>query len=409
MSLTVGFFLCLAALLSLAFLYVMALCWRNMHLWLPAYYGWKKSKLTNPGPERKFPVSIPQPEAEETIDVFLAIGDHYEPQRGNAPTDVALKLVERWQEEYPRLFESFADHEGRPPQHTFFFPQDEYQPEYLDALKPLCEAGFGDVDVHLHHRNDTADQLAEKLEVFRDALFHRHGFLRRDPKTHDIVYGFIHGNWALCNSLPNGDWCGVDQELTVLKQTGCYADFTLPSAPAPAQIEIINSIYYAKDRPGERASHRYGVKAQVGYQPDLDELLMIQGPLLPDWKRPKWGVLPRIENGDVTGGRPGTIDRFESWLDANVTVAGQPNWKFIKLYTHGCTEANIETMLGQETVEFHAQLRDWFAARSNYRLHYVTCWEMAQLVHAAEQGQSWETVLKPKAATSSVPTEMQLS
>ena len=76
------------------------------------------------------------------------------------------------------MADHIRDDDGRPPQHTFFFPEDEYRPEYLDALKPLCEAGFGDVDVHLHHDNDTAASLEDKLAGFRDTLYHRHGLLQ---------------------------------------------------------------------------------------------------------------------------------------------------------------------------------------------------------------------------------------
>lgn len=345
---------------------------RNYDKWIASYY---------------FPTD-PQPclsMDDEPIDVYLAVCDHYEPQRGNAPKEVALSLVKRWVQEYPERFDQFRDVDGKPPQHTFFFPQDEYQPEYLDLLKRLCEAGFGDVDVHLHHRHDTAESLAEKLNSFRETLYNDHGLLRRDPTSGEIVYGFIHGNWALCNSRPDGDWCGVDQELTVLKETGCYADFTMPSAPSPTQTKTINSIYYAKDIPGQCKSHNTGIAAAVGRQAPEDTLLMVQGPLVPDWKRAKFGVIPRVENGDITGGRPATWSRFQLWQQANVHVKGAPNKRFIKLHTHGCKEGNIDTWLGPEMEEFHQKLAEEGNRNPNFRLHYVTAWQMAQEIHTIEK------------------------
>src|SRR5690606_38978244 len=102
---------------------------------------------------------------------------------------------------------------------------------------------------------DTAESLEQKLVEFRDALHQQHGLLRRNDRTGQIEYGFIHGNWALCNSRPDRLLCGVDQELTVLLKTGCYADFTMPSAPSNTQTRTINSIYYAQDRPGRCKSH----------------------------------------------------------------------------------------------------------------------------------------------------------
>ncbi len=330
---------------------------------------------------------------DEPVHVFIAICDHYEPEVGKPCKDVSVRRVDRWVEEYPRLFGEFRDENGRPPQHTFFFPQDEYAPEYLDRLAELCEAGYGDVDVHLHHDGDTAEGLREKLELFRETLYHRHGLLRRDPVTGEIVYGFIHGNWALCNSRLDGRWCGVDQELTVLQETGCYADFTMPSAPSDTQTATMNSIYYARDLPGERKSHDRGVRAAVGQSVPADQLLMVQGPLLFDWSNRKLGIMPRIENGDIHAGRPATWQRLQLWMKAGVHVPGKPNWKFVKLHTHGCKDGNIDTLLGPEMQAFHADLARHAAADSRFRYHYVSAWEMAQLVHQAETDAAAPTVV----------------
>ncbi len=316
-------------------------------------------------------------------DVFIAVCDHFEPECYGASRREAQARVARWVCEYPRLFGRFQDVDGRPPQHTFFFPQDEYRPEYLDELAALCAEGYGDVDIHLHHDRDTADGLRQKLAEFRDALHNRHGLLRTDPVTGRIVYGFIHGNWALCNSRPDGRWCGVDQELTVLLETGCYADFTLPSAPSPAQTRTINSIYYARDLPGRRKSHDQGALARAGFPAPPDHLLMVQGPLVLDWDQRKWGMIPRIENGDIHAGRPATWRRFQHWLRAGVHVAGRPDWRFVKLHTHGCKDGNIDTWLGPEMQRFHAELSQ-HAEQHRLRYHYVTAWEMAHLVHLAE-------------------------
>ncbi|RMG41558.1 MAG: hypothetical protein D6725_01260, partial [Planctomycetota bacterium] len=372
---------------------------RHMQYWLPAYLipsrtvrrhrravqrivrgVLKPSGRRVPG--KRTPASPPD---SESLHVFLAVCDHYEPQWGGADRSVALQRIDHWVAEYPGLFDRFRDCRERPPQHTFFFPQDEYRPEYLDRLRKLCDAGFGDVDVHLHHDGDTADGFREKLERFRDALADRHGLLRRDPLTGRIVYGFIHGNWALCNSRPDGRWCGVNEEIDVLLRTGCYADFTMPSAPSSTQTRTINSIYYARQRPGPK-SHDTGVPAAVGQPSPEDALLMIQGPLCLDWSSRKWGILPRTENGDIHAGFLPTLSRFRRWLDAAVHVWGRPDWVFVKLHTHGCKDGNRQAWLGERTQRFHRQLADLRARCPALRLYYVTAWEMACLVHQAEAG-----------------------
>lgn len=354
-----------------------------------AYAIW--SKIRQRGLDRWVPTYFVTPHRRpaidwdhDEIDVFLAICDHFEPEWGSPGRDEALDRVNRWLAAYPEQFKPFHDCTGRSPQHTFFFPQDQYRPEYLDRIAEMRRAGCGDVDVHLHHDNDTPEGLREKLEDFRRILHDRHGLLRRDPNTGEIVYGFIHGNWCLCNSRPDGRWCGVDHELPVLLETGCYADFTMPSAPSHTQIAKVNSIYYASDTPRGRGAHADGPLARVGQSPPPNSLLMIQGPLLFDASRRIGGVVPRIETGNLQANHPPTIDRFKLWLRANVTVEGRPNWRFVKLHTHGCKPSNLEMLLGEPMVRFHRDLGEFTRRHPNIRLHYVTAWEMACKIHEAE-------------------------
>ncbi|MEW4529041.1 hypothetical protein [Maioricimonas sp. JC845] len=347
---------------------------RNMQYWLGSYCIHRES--------------LPDIDAgDQATEVFIAICDHFEPECYGASHERAIERVSRWVSDYPKLFGDFRDSSGRPPQHTFFFPADEYHPEYLDMLAGLCDAGYGDVDIHLHHDNDTPENLRHTLEEFRDTLFYRHNLLRRDEQTGEIVYGFIHGNWALCNSRPDGRWCGVDQELSILKETGCYADFTMPSAPSDTQTSTINSIYYACDLPGQRKSHDSGIRARVGQTAPDDHLLMIQGPLQLDWKNRKLGLLPRIENADLHATAPPTHRRMQMWLRAGVHVAGRPDWRFVKLHTHGCKDGNLEMLLGPQMQQFHKELADAANRNKQFRYHYVTAWQMAQIVHRAERGE----------------------
>jgi hypothetical protein len=201
-----------------------------------------------------------------------------------------------------------------------------------------------------------------------------------------IKYAFIHGDWALDNSRSDSRMCGVNNELSILKETGCYADFTMPSAPSETQTRTVNSIYYATDDPNRPKSHDRGRAAAVG-QPAGGDLLCIQGPLGLDWQSRKWGILPRLENGSLHSVRPPTVDRFQLWLEAGVGVIGQPQWVFVKVYTHGALEEDTAVMLGPEIQRFHLEIGRRFNDGRRYRLHYVTAREMANLVYAAEAGE----------------------
>ena len=321
--------------------------------------------------------SIPNP-----THVFFCVADHFEPEWKGADPDLQRRRMDRWLAEYPRTVDGCCDSRGRPPQHTFFYPIECYCEEHLEKLATLVRSGYGDVEIHLHHDNDNADSLRERLLNSVNTLHSRHGLLSKDADGR-IQYGFIHGNWALDNSHPDGRWCGVNNELTVLRETGCYADFTMPAAPHPAQTRTINSIYYAIDDPARPKSHDTGIAAKLGANRPDDGLLMIQGPLLVKHSRP-WQK-PRIENGNVARSQPLSVSRIDDWLRAQVAVDGHERWQFIKLHTHGAQEQNADVWLSPLARTFHQRLRE-VADHRGFRYYYVTAREMAMLVSQAEHG-----------------------
>jgi hypothetical protein len=317
------------------------------------------------------------------VDILFAVTDHFEPLHGGASLDTGLRRVKAWLSGLPAMASPFLDADGRHPQHSFFYPIEQYRPELLDMVATLCGRGFGEVEVHLHHDVDTADRLRTNLEEFTETLHHHHNLLSRDSSGR-IRYGFIHGNWALDNSLPDGRWCGVEGELAVLRDTGCYADFTLPAAPSPAQTRTVNQVYYAAGgRPGPKA-HDRGMTVAVGRTASPGDLLLVQGPLAAHWGNTKWLSLPHLDNGSLHAGYPPTIDRFSNWLSCRIGVAGRPEWVFVKVYTHGGPERNAEMLLGPQMAAFHRNLLATYNDGERFRLHYVTAREMVNIVHAAE-------------------------
>jgi hypothetical protein len=315
--------------------------------------------------------------------------------------------VQDWVDRYRDAMAPFRDADGRAPQHTFFYPAEDADPKSLTPLTEACRTGLGEVEIHLHHRNDTAAGLAGKLTGFRDLLRREYGLLGTDA-TGRIRYGFIHGNWALCNSRPDGDWCGVNEELTVLSETGCYADFTFPSAPSPTQPRMVNALYLARDREGRSRSTDEGARCQVGIErgeePSAErrgpgvgrvnnqqrstgrDLLIIQGPLGINFRRRKWGFLPRLENGALTCVNPPTPERVDLWVRQGIHVIDRPEWIFVKVHTHGFEPGCRPLFTGGGLVEFHRDLQRRYNDGVKWRLHYVTARETANLVRAAMAG-----------------------
>ncbi|MDB5301420.1 MAG: hypothetical protein JWO87_3083 [Phycisphaerales bacterium] len=141
---------CVAVLIAL----VGALLWlairrRGMDQWIVPY-------VMSAGKRRKGQLGSP-------VHVLLCVADHYEPQHGKAPAEQSAARVASWVENYPRLFDRFRDSDGKPPRHSFFFPLDEYDRSHVDAIAELCRAGYGEVEVHLHHDRDTSEGLRQPI------------------------------------------------------------------------------------------------------------------------------------------------------------------------------------------------------------------------------------------------------
>jgi len=320
---------------------------------------------------------------------MFCIADHFEPAHGSPDLEVERARVRAWMKQLPRLAAPFRDADDRPPRHTFFFPAEQYRREHLDALALLCEAGLAEVEVHLHHDNDTSDGVRVTLLEFRNRLFHEHGLLTT-TSDHDVAYGFIHGNWALDNARPDGRFCGVNDEITILRETGCYADFTQPAAPDVSQTRTVNSLYYAVDDPARPRSHERGVEAHVGRRPRCPGLLLVQGPIALNWERRVLGIAPGLDVGAIDGspGYAPSLQRFRRWVDARIAVRGRPEWVFVKIHTHGAPERNAATLLGPGMAALHDAINREFNEGHRYRLHYVTAREVFNIVRAAEAGET---------------------
>lgn len=344
-----------------------------MLIWLPQYLRQSLSRKPVAG--------------NEPIHIMFCFVDHFEPQWLRPDYATEVKRVDNWFTGYRTLADRHKDADGRVPQHSFFYPEEEYREEHLAKLADLCANGYGEIEVHLHHENDTAENLRTTLQNFIHTLHDNHGAFAKDPHTGKLSWAFIHGNWALCNSLPGGVACGVDEELPILRELGCYCDMTLPSAPSPAQTSTINSIYYAEDKPGQPKSHDTGAPVSVGGCASGD-LMIVQGPLGLNFRKRKFGILPTIENGDIKLVSPPTPDRVDLWIKTGVHVAGKPNWIFVKIHTHGAQEGDMEACLGKPCDDMYDYLETRYNDGEHYVLHYVTARETYNIIKAAEAGKT---------------------
>jgi hypothetical protein len=326
------------------------------------------------------------------VHLIIAIADHFEPSivpDGSPGTYASLdeqeRRVEDWCRAYPKAVAAFRDAEGQPLRHTYFFPAEQYEKALVERLAEHCRAGWGEIEIHFHHGMDAPDTAAntrKTLTEFRDALV-RHGCLSSWNGDGRPRYGFVHGNWALANSA-GGRYCGVDEEMQILAETGCYADFTLPSAPDPAQTSKINSLYECALPLDGRAPHRRGRDLQRG-RPATIFPLIVQGPLAVRARRQGRWVGPRVENGELTSPSPPTLERLRAWERVAITVKGRPDWIYIKLHCHGMDPRDESAMRGPLMTKFLEELSRR-VSRQDHLIHFVTAREMVNIILASCDG-----------------------
>jgi hypothetical protein len=294
--------------------------------------------------------------------------------------DQALDRVRLWHAEWPGIAERCFDSEGRPARYSFFFPAEAYSPELIAPLAELCHLGVANIEVHLHHGGETETEFCDLVEAFVQALHQKHGVAR----WHDgrLVFGFIHGDWALDNSLPDGGHCGLNNELTLLVKLGCYADFTMPSGDSPTQAAMVNQIYWAQDDPHRPKSYNRGTPLRRGDEAS-GRLLMIPGPF--GHRQVSRSSRPRImsrdpypETGELASYHRSSPERVSYWMDLAPRVG---NDVFLKLYTHGAQERHSSILLGADGDL--ARTYQWIGEecrRRGWDTRFAATWEMFQRI-----------------------------
>jgi hypothetical protein len=360
--------------------------------WLLRYPFWRANEMTRRmtgGPAGKH--------------VIFTIANHFEPGYNEFPNDrgglgvvldwdTQMRRLDKWCDQAVAIGEAVRDHDGTPFRHTNFYPIEQYNSRLLNRMAELQEAGFGEVEIHLHHgveSPDNAANLKRTLVTYRDILANEHGCLSREHDDDIPRYAFVHGNWTLGNSAANGWCCGVDNELEILAETGCFIDMTLPSMPSRTQVSRINAIFECGHPLSERKAHRSGPSIGEGSKPQLPIILC--GPLVFDWQTGKGGLpLPKVDNGALTANYPMNLARFDRWRNARISVMGHPDWVFVKVYCHGFFDHDQPALVGDVMRRFLEEVLEYADKTGEFRLHFASAREAFNMVMAAVDGHGGE-------------------
>ena len=93
-------------------------------------------------------------------------------------------------------------------------------------------------------------------------------------------------------------------------------------------------------------------------------------------------LLPRVETGEIAGYDMPTPSRVRQWFDLAPTIGDD---LFLKLYTHGAPERNLEPLLNGGLGNLFRWLNEE-AERRGMEIHWATAWQMYQAAHGLIQG-----------------------
>jgi len=344
---------------------------KGLRYWLP-YYLWQKLL-----PREK-------PDPGKPVHIIFCLVDHFEPFHDATTFEKAKWRVNQWVKHYPRMSENFQDADGRHPQHTWFYPP-HLDHCFLEDLVGLCRAGYGEVEMHLHHNHmepfpDTSITLRGKIQKCLDDYSKFDIFCLPNG---DQKFAFIHGDWSLDNAA-GPKICGINDEITILKELGCFADFTFPSINK-CQPKMVNCIYYCKDNPTAPKSYDIGIPVVAGVKSIDVDLMMITGPIGLRWNEKNFG-LPAIESGSFGYLNRPTPKRIDVWVNTHIHVRGCPDWVFVKIHTHGGPRFNHDVNFGNDANVMYSYLCSKYNDGIEYFLHFVTAREMYNIIKAAESG-----------------------
>ena len=322
-----------------------------------AVYVFLRIRQNNPVKRRSIPNvktgkhrKIKGRSSHEPFHLYVAFCNHLSPFRGSVSQEIAEHRIVTWQREYTGFASEHRDSLGNQPVHTFFYDEADYNPRFIDVLYRMCKSGIADVEILLRHGQNTPFEFKRKVESFRDVLFHHHGLLRQNGGA--ISFAFVHDHMSPCDSHQQSVLCDVNRKQFILKECGCYADFTFPCAPDTQESES-------------------------------EDLLRIEGPLGTNWRNRRFCLFPRAETGEISARSRFTHHRARLWLDTAPQINGDTKNIFLKLHTYGAVDSTVRYLFGESGIhDLYGYLEKKSIDNSDFILHYVSAYEMYRKIQA---------------------------
>jgi hypothetical protein len=252
-------------------------------------------------------------------------------------------------ESFREFARRYSDADGSHPKHTLFVPPALAQEnDAFEMVADFARQTGSETEFYLCAQHQAPEAVRGEIDLLKSAL-DRQSLLSRNATgaPRFAVLG------------------GMRLPVAPLREAGCRADFT-PSAPGQ---RTLNLLHYRSDSEPMKLHRVRADRDAAVTRPG--ELLRIPNPVCLDWESRRFGVLPRVESGELTAHEPPTAHRLKLWLECHVTVDARPNWHFIALHANSMSEHRAAT-IGPASARFHQGLAAMAAADKTVRFHYVS-------------------------------------
>ena len=98
--------------------------------------------------------------------------------------------------------------------------------------------------------------------------------------------------------------------------------------------------------------------------------------------------MPRLDDGALAQNYPLNLARFNRWRSARISVAGRPDWIFVKLYSHGFFDWDQDAMIGGHMRRFMTEVLELSEKTQEFSVYFASAREAFNMVMAAVDGHS---------------------
>jgi hypothetical protein len=127
---------------------------------------------------------------DKPVHVMFCFVDHFEPAWGKVDLATQRARVDRWCLDYRKLADAHHRCRRTATAAQLLLSRRGISRRASEKLASLCADGYGEIEIHLHHDDDTPENFKLTIDRFNKLLHERHNALPRDPRDRPTALRF---------------------------------------------------------------------------------------------------------------------------------------------------------------------------------------------------------------------------